>query len=275
MFDFYSKLPLLKEIRKPGDIIQSEILQEESSPLYCENISPALCNQTMPASTVIFKPVKNVKKNVKTMWDVDIKHTGPGYFDQEGNFILDRPKKIQNSWIIQNNNKIEGPFTDKELKQIIEAEEKTHFEGINIKREFDKGFVPLKNLLEDIPNLFDSSTGAPKELNKYFSKHQKIEESAKSDDFFEPSIVAEKNTRLSNFIRNHDISASVDFVIKTIKNMRKSQAIDAVQNITGLDKTINSAFVDLIIESAGFQILSDVDKDGFYINDREDRRRKR
>lgn len=270
MFDFASKISVLEAVERPQDLAESEVLRHEPIPLNIESSSAELGKQPLSSAGAIYKIPKPVKKHIKNMWDVDIKHSGPGYFDQSGNFILDKPRKSVTSWITKKNDKIEGPFTDREIKELLEQSRVDHdgLVGVYIKRDFDKGFVSLEKLLFDIPDIFDS-----KDLNRYFSQNQVVESSSRADDFFEASIVNEKNSRLSNFMRNHEISASVDFIIKTIKDLKKSQAVDAVQGITGLDKTVNTALVDLIAENAGYQILSDVDKDGFYINNDDKKRR--
>lgn len=270
MFDFTSKIPVLEAMKRPQDLVESEVLRREPIPLNIES-SAEMNKQPFSSSSVIYRVPKPAKKHVKNMWDVDIKHSGPGYFDQSGNFVLDKQRKNATSWFTKTNDRVEGPFTDREVKELLEQsrEDCGKLAGIYIKRDFDKGFVSLEKLIADIPDIFDS-----KDLNRYFSQNQVVESSTKADDFFEASIVNEKNSRLSNFMRNHEISASVDFIIKTIRDMKKSQAIEAVQNITGLDKTVNAALIDLIVEDAGYQILSDVDKDGFCINNDDKNRRR-
>lgn len=267
MFDFASKIPVLEAIRRPRDLVDSEVLRHEPSPLNIESVPVEVGKHPLSSADAIYKVPKAGKKHVKNIWDVDIKHSGPGYIDQSGNFILDKPRKSANSWIIKRSNKIEGPFTDREVREILEQIREEQRKDVYIKRDFDKGFVSLERLLSDVSNIFDS-----KDLNRYFSQNQIVESISRTDDFFEASIVNERGTRLSNFMRNYEISASVDFIIKTIRDMKKSQAVDAVQSITGLDRTVNTTLIDLIVESAGYQILSDVDKDGFCISD--DKKRK-
>lgn len=268
MFKFSDKINLLAKAVKPDDLVESEILGVESTPLYLEKLSPELMDHCLGVeSTVGRHPKNNTKKNIKTVWDVDIKHSGPGYFDDDGNFILDKPIKITNSWFVKEMDIVKGPLTDKELG----VELKNVKEGALIKRDLDRGFVNLKDLLIAFPEF--PVAGSSKDLNKYFTENQIIDnvESIK-DEFFEESIV-ETNSRLGNFLNVYGISASVSYIVKTIKNKRKQHAINLVQRITGLDNNINSMLIDLIVESAGRQILLDVDKDGFMINNYEPKRK--
>lgn len=273
MFKFTEKIELLRNIKAPEDLVDSDILNNEHAKLYLETLFEELRDHPLNTETAIYRPPKsNFKKNVKNVWDVDIKHSGPGYFDHEGNFILDKPIKNSNSWFIKEGESIKGPFNDKEIEDFIKSIG-NRGSLIFLKRDFDKGFVNLKEILSVFPSLPNSVNF--KELNKYFMENQIIEkkDSVDKDDFFEETFVFEKNTRLTNFLRTHNICASIGYIIKSITNKKKAHAIDLVQRITGLDKSVNSALIDLIVESAGKQILLDVDKDGFTINF-NDRRRK-
>lgn len=255
MFDFSSYEALLEAQTKPKDLQPSMFIQETPHDLFMKEMN---LDTTFDSSKVISKNTKVTRKVVKNVWDVDIKSSGPGYFDQNGNFVLDKPKKIYTNWLVKRNNLIEGPFTEKEFKNFLLN---VSSENVWVKRDSDKGFVLLDNLKNDLTLNFMTS----KDLNKYFATNQVVEEHKKEDSFFDSPITNEKATKLNTFLRNYEVSASVDFIIKSIKNTRKSQAIEILQQITGLDRSVNTTLVDIIVESAGYQILSDVDKDGFYI----------
>lgn len=264
MFDFSSHLKQLERMEEPSDLAKAEIILEKPTELRMIRV---YSNGNLETGNVIYRNTKNIRKNsAKSMWDVDTKYTSPGYFDEMGNYILSKPKKIQTTWLVKRNGVLEGPFSEKEFEALVNT---VNHDECMVKRDFDKGFVPLKQLVEKVPS-FNF-----KELNKFFSRNQLSDETKKKDDFFEPSIINEKSSRLTNFLRNHEISASVDFITKSIKGMRKNDAIEYLKEITGLDKCVNTALVDLIIENAGVQILSDVDKDGFYISteNRKDKRK--
>lgn len=265
MLDIKSYLTKLEIITKPTAMLESTVLLEQAVPLRLTE----LANPEVSFSTakVLFKNAKIQRKApVKNVWDADIKTSGPGYFDASGNFILDKPKKITTTWLLKRNDSIEGPFTEKEFNELLNNVTPA---GYWVKRDSDKGFVQLEKLIQEIPKFT-----ASRDLNRYFSQNQQVEEVKKEDSFFDTPIFAEKSSRLTNFLRNHEISASVDFIVKTIKGMKKVEAIEVLCGITGLDKGVNIALVDLIVESAGYQILSDVDKDGFYLG-RETRKEKR
>ncbi|ELA42892.1 uncharacterized protein VICG_00207 [Vittaforma corneae ATCC 50505] len=255
MFDFASHFKALDRMTQPSDLVKSPVILDEETPLRYISLEN---NGVVETNEMLYRNTRNTKKHIKSAWDVDIKAAGPGYFDEAGNYILSKPKKIHTTWILKRNGSLEGPFSDKEFKLLLNT---VSYANYWVKRDFDKGFVPLDKLVEEVPS-FNF-----KELNKFFAKNQVVEEYKKDDEFFETSVVNEKSTRLTNFLKNHEISASVDFVIKNIKNMRKADAIETLKDITGLDRCVNAALIDLIIESTDYQILCDVDKDGFYIGD--------
>lgn len=254
MFDLEECLEKLQKALPPQDL-------EESSILLPEKIGFRLLSEkyknVFGTSEVLYKNAKSsVKKTFRTPLNCDSRQTGPGYFDDAGNYILHKQKEIKVNWTLKRNNALEGPFSDKEFKEVISN---ISPEGVCVKRDLDKGFVSLKKLLEEVPRL------GFKDLNRFFSENQIVDSSGNEDEFFDKYSVNNKNSRLENFLRNHEISASVDFIINSIKGMKKIEAIETLKDITGLDRYINTNLVDLIVESMDFQILSDVDKDGFYI----------
>lgn len=254
MFDYMACLRSLKEMGAPSDLMSSMVLLEE--PVSLRSISqPEISN--LDANEVLYRNQRNTRKYQRGAWNIDMKSTGPGYFDEAGNYILSKPKQISISWILNRNGIQEGPFTDKEFRSLLAS---ISYENCLVKRDFDKGFVSLSELIKEVPSLNF------KELNKFFAKRQTVEEHRKDDDFFEATIVNEKSTKLTNFLKNHEISASPSFILKRITGMRKADAIAALRDITDLDKCINTTLVDLLIENAGYQVLSDVDKDGFQIS---------
>lgn len=264
MFSFSNYVEKLEKMAQPKDLSSTSMLLE--TPVTLRMISQK-DELTKCSEHIVYRNAKNVKKTfTKSIWDMDTKSSAPGYFDEMGNYIIDKPKKIHVSWLVKRKNVLEGPFTEKEFESFVISAEK---EDCWVKRDFDKGFVKLSSLMEEVPTLNF------KELNKFFAVNQVVDEVKKGDDFFEPSIINEKNSKFSNFLRNHEISASIDFITKSIKGMRKNDAVELLKEITGLDKCVNTALVDLIVENAGVQILSDVDKDGFCIStDKRKERRK-
>lgn len=264
MFVCTDYLKALEKMARPKDLVKTPVILEDAVQLRSTTKGNT---DSLDVSEILYRNTKGVKKHVKSPWDVDIKGTGPGYFDDAGNYILSKPKTISATWILKRGDVLEGPFSEKEFNTKLRTVDISEY---MVKRDLDKGFVSLSKLIEDVPSL------EFKELNKFFSKNQIVEERKKEQDsFFETSIVNEKNTRLSNFLKNHEISASVDYIIKSIKNMRKADAIEVVKDITGLSRCVNEDLVDLIVGSAGCRILSDVDKDGFSIvTERKSGRRK-
>lgn len=267
MFDIKIYLSQLENIKKPESLTESSVFLDQAVPLRIKE--SGFLDSPFVTARVLFKNSKAPKKTYsKNIWDADIKSSGPGYFDHNGNFVLDKPKRVVINWLVKKNNTIEGFFTEKEFSEFLNNVSPS---GYWVKRDSDKGFVELEKLINDIPNFMNS-----KDLNKYFSQNQKIEEVKKEEDsFFDTPIFVEKSSRLTNFLRNHEIGASLDFIIKKITGLKKSEAIDTLIGVLGLDKEVVTALVDLIVENAGYQILSDVDKDGFYLGNGTRRERRK
>jgi len=263
MFDCSTYLLELEKMSVPKDLAKTSVMLEE--PVSLRSLVEA-DQDKLETADLLYRNARGTRKHPKNPWDVDIKASGPGYFDDVGNYILSKPKKIYVTWILKKDDTQEGPFSDREFKTLIGNIVHSEYE---VKRDFDKGFVPLDRLLEEVPLL------GFKDLNKFFARNQVFEESKKEEDFFDTSIVNEKSSRLTNFLKNHDISASVDFIVKSIRNMKKTDAIETLKDITGLDRCVNAALIDLIVESVNYQILSDVDKDGFSIGDERKLNRRR
>lgn len=255
MFSFSSKLSEFNTTKEPFDLIPSSILEDQPRQLFLNRVTAEMVDHQFNSVIVVVKPFKASRG--ANVWDVDLNAANPGYIDHDGNFIFEKSKKIVNVWFILEDEKTLGPLDDQEVREYTPTSKTL------IKREFDRGFVTYSSLVAEFPDLQFKL----KELNKFFSKNHIKEEKTNEDDFFDESILNEKNSRLRNFIRNHNVGASIDFIVKTITNKRRNTAVDLLYNITGLERSINAALVDLIVETAGKQILSDVDKDGFCIKD--------
>ena len=163
MFEYAKYSKALENMIAPKDLISSVILINESIPLRCVS---AVTGEIPEISELLYRNVKNTKKHSKNAWDVDIKSSGPGYFDEAGNFILSKPKRIVVSWILKRNGTTEGPFTEKEFKNILST---ISYTNCLVKRDFDKGFVELEKLMQEVPSLNF------KDLNRFFSNNQSIE----------------------------------------------------------------------------------------------------
>lgn len=253
------KIDYLRNMKKPDDLVDTFILKDIPAPLKLHSILSYEDTAMLMAAKPSFATKKPFKKQAKgCVWNVDITSSAPGYFDEHGNFILDKAQKVSTLWYVRRDGAIEGPLTEAEMKRLSEN---GGLAGTLVKRDFDKGFVPADGLIAAIPAFYNS-----KGLNKYFSANQIIEERERTDDFYSNVVDKEGNTKLSNFMKSNNITASVKFIINAIKGMRKQEAIDAVKGITGLERAENTILVELIVEKAETQILSDVDKDGFTIN---------
>lgn len=252
-------LELLSDSKKPVDLVPTCIFTDEEHDLALSD--PSAATSLTPAQ-ILFHPLKTTKRATKSnMWTVDIGMSAPGYFDEAGNFVLNPSKQLAVQWFIKRNDTCEGPFTEAEMQS--KAKEGL-LHGTEVKRDFDRGFVEADALLSVCSDLHKQ-----KEISKFFTENQVIEESKETnDDFYSDVIVKERlpgrrSSRLTNFLQNNHISASVDYIIKSITGKRKQEAIAILGRLTGMDLAKNIILLDLILEESGKQILSDVDKDGF------------
>lgn len=262
MEDYAELFKDLTNMTRPTDMEESFIFQKSPSVLRIHKPLPASAEALLKDSKKIYF-LKRVPKKANTskpsFWNVDMAATAPGYFDEAGNFIMDSSDKVSTMWYVKQNDAVRGPLTEGEVKKELES---GALRGAQIKRTFDRGYVGVDALVAEIPAFYQSRS-----LNKYFVANQVVEEKAEAtDNFYSDVVVKNQPSKLRNFLRAKSVTASTDFLVKTIKNMRKEDAIVALRGITGLDKADNTILVELLVEDANSQILSDVDKDGFTIN---------
>lgn len=259
-----SQIEKLRNMKRPEDLAHAQMLSDTPVPLRVHSGPTSSETALLEDSKKIYFTKKTFRKNGRgRMWSVDISSSAPGYFDESGNFILDKSDKISTLWFVRKDaaeGSIEGPLTCGEIRK---AAEEGHLQGRWVKRSFDKGFVGADGLILAHPTFYHS-----RNLNKYFTENQVVDEkpSSNSDDFYSDVVTRERSVKLTNFIKSNSITASVDHLVKTIRNMTKHEAVKAIRGITGLGAVENTMLVELLVEDASTQILSDVDKDGFMLN---------
>lgn len=259
MLDASDRTDQLRNMKKPADLEDTFILTDMPSPLKLHTGLTDAEQAMLAPGRVYFHPKKTYKKSMRgNMWNVDLGSSAPGYFDESGNFILNKADKVSTLWFVKRGGTVEGPLTENEIKK---AAETGALKDTQVKRDFDKGFVDSNGLLAALPAFYQS-----KSLNKYFVANQAAAERQTPDDFYSNVVTKERTSKLTNFLRSNNITASGDFLIKTIKGMTKQEAINAVRGITGLDRVENAILVELLVEDSSVQVLSDVDKDGFTTN---------
>ncbi|KAI5168762.1 hypothetical protein PAEPH01_0400 [Pancytospora epiphaga] len=260
-------IEMLRTIVKPEDLMSVRILSDSATPLRIHTgQTPSEASLLSNSDKIYFTRQRPVKKNKKIgMRNTDISNSAPGYFDDFGNFILRESDKIATLWLIRNeatSGSIEGPFTSEEIKRVSES---GNLKGKWIRRSFDRGFVAADGLLAEHPGFYNS-----RNLNKYFAMNQVVEEEPLAeeaeDDFYSEVVTKASTTKLANFIKNNNISASVKQLVGAIKDLTKNEAIKTIRNITRLGVVENTMLVELLVENSNTQILSDVDKDGFMMN---------
>lgn len=254
----------LRATKRPEDLSDNFILNEEPAPLKLHT-SLNKKEQSLLTAEKLFSHPRKTRPKKPAMWNADISASTPGHFDEAGNFILTKDYKASFVWFVKRDGKIEGPFSEQEIKKEALS---GALKGALIKRDFDRGFVEADSLMEDTPAFYYS-----KSLNKYFSAHQIVDRhshsdaSASDDDFYSQPATSFHGSRLDNFLRNNNISASAAFLAKVITGRRKEESVGLLGDITGLGRVENTILVELLVEHAPEQILTDVDKDGFMINE--------
>ncbi len=247
-------------IEKPKDLEESEVLSE--FPYELQITSNILEIETLLSpDSIYFQRKGNFKKN-----NPKGKATqNSGYYDDSSNSSQFKKEKKSYNWFVKKGqNHSDGPFTDSEMKRL--SDDGSLVDTL-IRRDFDKGFVEYNKMIKEYPNFF-----LLKNLNKYFKENQILieneEESVKDNCFDIKETDYSPNPKLKNFLENCNVHIDPLVMIQNIKNMRKNNAIRKLKEITDLEINECTILVELLIESSKTQILSDVDKNGFIINNR-------
>ncbi|KAI5149552.1 hypothetical protein ENBRE01_0974 [Enteropsectra breve] len=258
MLQNHTEIEMLRNYRRPDDLEDTSILNENPTPLYLFRELTAAEENAINCSIDSNKKERNIaaKRSSKPAKAYE-NGSNSGYFDDAGNFILHKMEAVPVQWLLKKGEAVAGPLSEQELVAEIE---KNGLAGAMIKRTFDKGFVCAESLQKEIPDFYHN-----KSLNHYFVTHQKVEKVERNDEFYCDVASTVKSTKLMNFLKSNSINASAEFIISSFKGMSKERAIDAISGITGLDKVKNTMLIELLVEESDVQILSDVDKDGYTI----------
>lgn len=252
-------IEMLETNSKPADLADTFILDDDPHELAITDLKNL--NNLMPAQ-ILFHQHRCAKKGPKPdMWNVDVAMGAPGYFDEAGNFVLNNSKKQSVLWYIKRGCLVEGPFSSNE---ILDKAKSNQLDGVEIKRDFDRGFVRADELLSVFPAL-----NQPKEISKYFSK-KLTEVENQADDFFSDVILKERThgkriSKVTSYMQVNHISASAEFITKNIMGKKREEAILIIGRITGLAYAECGVLLGLLINESNKQILADVDSDGFTI----------
>jgi len=158
------------------------------------------------------------------------------------------------NFINSNDFTLEGPFATKEISQLANSGK---LEGVYIRREFDKGFVSFDRMARELPDFIYSER-----INRYFVENQ-IVSAAEHSSSCETAHARE--SRVANFLKNKNINATIEFLVKSIKGQSMFKALKTISGITLLGEEDNRVLIDLIVKETDYQVLSDVDKDGFKV----------
>jgi len=243
---------------KPEDLIDSFILNDHPLPLKIHTgLSEDELMYLSPTVTKDSSAPRKRRKEYERPRDSD--YNEGGHVDDAGNFSMSRKPRATVQWYVRRNTEIKGPFTNDEVKKMASADE---LEEAEIKRSFDRGYVDASKLIAEHPYFYES-----KGLNQFFIDNQKIEEGEdKREEFFNETVSMNVSPKLMNFFKTYRINTTGDYLIRYLKGMKKSAAIGALKNVTGLERPENEMLIDLLIEESKEKFLSDVDKNGFMMN---------
>lgn len=232
------------------------------------------------------------KNEEQVNWNFEAQDQNDGFFDSKGNFIKEtRSRKIIEKketkpdilWFFKKNDILEGPYNDNEM---LEYYRSGILKGSKIKRITDKVFLDY-DIIKNVLNIFKKTINE-NELNSLFQKElnkkeEKILEKANEEDFsvrkkqFFENLDNESNMlqsiqshldgceRTKKMIKRLQLNLTVDSLYKKIKNKDKKGAIHTLQKSTSILKSDISDLIDIFLEEVGIQVVSDVDKDGFFI----------
>ncbi|ELQ75759.1 hypothetical protein THOM_1287 [Trachipleistophora hominis] len=219
------------------------------------------------------------------LWDIKIKEKNEGFFDSQGNYIveggIEHEYEEEVCWLMKKGRCMLGPFNQKEM---LEMHERGDLAGSLIRRDVDKVFVEYEQL-KDVPCVFTGNMDE-RMLNEIFTNahlHKK-EGSATTDMPFydactqmvdEPPPPPEKKktladrleecTRTIALLKKRNLTIRLYDIFVCIKGMKKDAAVQKMASITGLCTADNAELLDAFLEEVGVQVCRDVDKDGFYI----------
>lgn len=178
--------------------------------------------------------------------------------------------KYETLWFIKIQNELKGPLSTSEL--LTEIRETT--EIFKLKKLSDKFFVQCSKKTEN-----------ELEMEYKINKEQKEQEKAQDTKDIQPvnqenampkkktqpltltiSDRLEKCQKTHKFLKKLNISLSLEEIFNKAKDKTKNELIDQLYKETSIFKRDLNDFIDCFLEEVGIQVVSDIDKDGFVIN---------
>ncbi|ELA46749.1 hypothetical protein VCUG_01775 [Vavraia culicis subsp. floridensis] len=223
------------------------------------------------------------KEHPDALWDIKIKERNEGFFDSQGNYIIEggveHEYEEEVCWLIKKGGCMQGPFNQKEMYDMHERGDL--IESL-IRRDVDKVFMEYEKL-KSVPRIFTSNMDEHA-LNEMFSNahlHKKEGAAVTDMPFYdtcthmadEPPHEKKKTladrledcTRTRNLLKKRNLTIRLYDIFVCIKGMKKDAAVEKMRGITGLCMADNAELLDSFLEEVGVQVCKDVDKDGFYI----------
>lgn len=266
---------------KPEDFVLDQILfkEEETKPKLLQDYSSEekICLLKKKILAITNKKSgwtqkKVFKKEAESMWDVDLSKASQGYFDQRGNFTVEKTAFPMSSWLVKRDIHIYGPFTEREMRSKVDS---GLLKDTCVKRDIDGGFVPYNDIVIDLGDFLSSER-----LDDYFQERVVTEENAsKPQEFFDDlssmslnvcskkgldrSKILENCNRSRGFLHSRNPSITLGYLEGRITGKSFSDAIETISSCAGLRKAESEEFLNLFLDESKLSILSDVCPDGF------------
>lgn len=165
-------------------------------------------------------------------------------------------KPIYFNWFVQRKNNcnetiIEGPYVNRQMKNLLFQ---NLLIGTRIKRDCDPVFLPFEFVYEKYNNFIYTDFEL---LSKLFQSAVIIND----DTLEEKSIGTETNA----WLKDHGLNTTYQSIVNLIANKTKAQAIEILKNILKQNENNCKVLLDIIIKETSWQLLLNVDKDGFVI----------
>ncbi|KAL6120912.1 hypothetical protein NUSPORA_02272 [Nucleospora cyclopteri] len=247
----------------PADIREG-FLEEESHQLFMVSMDDKT-KQLLADKKNCYNISK--KKPKKSPWTTEGKQPIANCISPDGTFTAGGPAKpIFYNWIVQGKGEdgkelFQGPLVNKEMKNLLYQNK---LAGTKIKRECDNVFVPFEHIYEKYDNFIYVEQSVIDEIFREYEMN--LQEPIKEQFYDEVVFLEEKKfSKTAAFLKRHNLEFNKSCLIKMVKAKTKKNAIETLKAHTKMAENNVKVLLDLLLEEAKFQILVDVDKDGFFI----------
>lgn len=183
--------------------------------------------------------------------------------------------KVETLWFLRIETDLKGPLSTSELV----AEISTLHRSVKLKKITDKFFIECSKKTEIELESEYKMRKEQIELEKgqhiqdpSLSKQEDVETKKKTQPFtLTISDRLEKCQKTHRFLKRLKINLTLEEIFNIAKNKTKNELIDQLYIKTGIFERDLTIFVDCFLEEIGIQVVTDIDKDGFVINQKSNR----